>query len=91
MLEILFKAADEYNLGELCKLAGDNILAKLSHEKVIPFLFRTAHQFEMLRDPVVEYVATRCGAYISSESCQQEYLDHPKRAEIFLEMFRRLF
>ncbi|KAG0015045.1 hypothetical protein BGZ81_000123 [Podila clonocystis] len=72
--ESLFRAAHEFKLGELCKLARDNILADLSPEKTIPFLFRTAFHFEMLRDPVVEYVATRCGEQITSEGCQQEYL-----------------
>ncbi|KAG0342235.1 hypothetical protein BG000_006154 [Podila horticola] len=54
--EGLFKAANEYNLDELCKLARDNILADLSPEKTIPFLFRTAYLYEMLYDPVIDHV-----------------------------------
>ncbi|KAF9315149.1 hypothetical protein BG003_003430 [Podila horticola] len=88
--EGLFKAANEYNLDELCKLARDNILSDLSPEKTIPFLFHTAYLYEMLYDPVIECIATRCGTHVISDGWLQEHLDHPRSAEISLDLYRKL-
>lgn len=58
---------------------------------VISFLLRTAYLFEELREPVVKYVARTCGAEISKKSVQQEYADHPERAELCGEIISELF
>lgn len=88
--EDLFLAADYCRIDELRQVALTAILSKLTPEGAIPFLFRTAYSHKDLREQVVKYVATTCGAEISKKSVQKEYADHAECIEIFGEIITGL-
>ncbi|KAF9326814.1 hypothetical protein BG006_009800 [Podila minutissima] len=89
--EDLYLVADRYEIDGLRQSALGHLLPGSSSESVISFLFRTAYLFKELREPVVKYVARTCGAEISKKAVQQEYADHPERAELFGEIITEIF
>ncbi|KAF9407123.1 hypothetical protein BGZ94_002814 [Podila epigama] len=60
--EDLFLAANRYDMSELCEFAQKKLIACLDTTTAVPFLFRMAYMFPALRDPVVKFVSTKCGA-----------------------------
>ncbi|KAF9312881.1 hypothetical protein BG003_005832 [Podila horticola] len=85
--EDIYVTAHRYDLEDLCHLAKKKIMAGLTKENSVPFLFRSAHFYDDLREPVVKYVASSCVSVITTEDFRSKYLDHPEAAALLYQLF----
>ncbi|KAG0355359.1 hypothetical protein BG005_005730 [Podila minutissima] len=87
--ESLYLVAHRYDIQDLCQVSRNNIVANLDTQGTVPFLFRSAHLFEDLREPVINYVANTCGPQIASREIRNKYKDHPDIVDILGELFEQ--
>lgn len=85
--EDVFLVAHRYEVEELCELAQKKILAKLTPQAVIPFLFRTGYLFDSLRAPSIKYIASTSASQVASKTFRDAYQDHPEFGGLVFELF----
>ncbi|KAG0080940.1 hypothetical protein BGZ93_000576 [Podila epicladia] len=70
-------------------MSRNNIVGKLDTQGTVPFLFRSAHLFEDLLEPVIKYVANASGSQIASREIRNKYKEHPDILNILGELFEQ--
>ncbi|KAG0332325.1 hypothetical protein BG000_010115 [Podila horticola] len=85
--EVVYIVAHRYDLEGLCQLAKQSIIAGLTNENAVPFLFRSAYLYDELRAAVVKYSATSCASAIASKDFRSNYLTHPEFGVLLHELF----
>ncbi|KAF9280805.1 hypothetical protein BGZ74_002520 [Mortierella antarctica] len=83
----LHLAAHRYRIDDLRKQALDEILGHLDKSDTIDFLFRSAYLLEVLRSPVIKFIAKECPACITHKDTRDKYKEHPEFSELLGELF----